>query len=147
MKAIRFILGLLLISNCISAAPGFGVTGGVSLSKIHISNPKWNELSLYHLGFTLGITSKWALSEVVDLQPSLVFSQNGVDYDNSSYNLPRTKITLNYLRLEPLMSVKLYEGIHFEIGPQFSYLLSASQYVYGNSGSISEAYKKIDLSV
>ena len=157
MKKTFPILFLILTVSNLKAESRFGIVAGVNMSKIDIAIPDWRDYLLYHLGYGIGLDSKLKLSENFDFSCSLIYNQKGTDIDNSRYNLPKTKWSLNYISLTPEIIFKPHKAFGIEIGPQFSYLLmanqrysytlSSNQNVITENANITSTFRKIDVSI
>ena len=85
-------------------------------------------------GFAGGVFVSIPLSQLVGIQPELMYSQKGFKGEvlGAEY-----KATFNYLDLPVHLQIKPTENISILAGPQFSYLLS-SKYELGNFSASSD---------
>jgi len=75
--------------------------------------------SEFRTGFHVGA---YALLDVgaLSLQPEILFSQKGV----KAYSAAGEELVLNYLSIPVLLGFQPFDIIHFQIGPEFSFLMS-----------------------
>lgn len=85
-------------------------------------------------GFAGGVFVSIPLSQLVGIQPELMYSQKGFKGDVLGVDY---KATFNYLDLPVHLQIKPTENISILAGPQFSYLLS-SKYELGSLSSSNE---------
>ena len=85
-------------------------------------------------GFAGGVFVSIPLSQLVGIQPELMYSQKGFKGDVLGVDY---KATFNYLDLPVHLQIKPTENISILAGPQFSYLLS-SKYELGSLSSTNE---------
>lgn len=85
-------------------------------------------------GFAGGVFVSIPLSQLVGIQPELMYSQKGFKGDVLGVDY---KATFNYLDLPVHLQIKPTENISILAGPQFSYLLS-SKYELGSLSASNE---------
>jgi len=81
-------------------------------------------------GFAGGVFVSIPLSQLIGIQPELMFSQKGFKTEGTFFD---GKITTNYLDLPIHLQIKPTENISLLAGPQFSYLLSTKYELNGFS--------------
>lgn len=75
----------------------------------------------YALGGLGGVTANFALSDLISIQPELLYNLKGTQINNSS-----DRLDLHYIDLPILVKVNA-DGPYFEAGPQVGYLISAKR--------------------
>lgn len=110
-----------------------GIKAGINYSNVY-SESGDDFVADGKVGFAGGVFVAIPLSQLIGIQPELLYSQKGfkgevlgVDY----------KATFNYLDLPIHLQIKPTENISILAGPQFSYLLS-SEYKLGNLNASSD---------
>lgn len=101
---------------------------------------KWN------IGFHLGFFGELPLGSKLSLIPELQFSQRGATADKTSLN-PHTRLNINYLDLPVLLSYKAFGKLGIDLGPTFSYKLSAKKVVSGSRLNVTDFYKDFDFGI
>ena len=124
MKKILFSLGLLASVSAAAQAQGvkFGIRGGISAVSLSGDDDKLgNKQSnyTYGLGGLGGVTANFAFSDLISLQPELLYNLKGTQIEDS-----KNRLDLHYIDLPILLKVNA-EGPYFEAGPQVGYLISA----------------------
>ena len=124
MKKILFSLGLLASVSAAAQAQGvkFGIRGGISAVSLSGDDDKFgNKQSnyTYGLGGLGGVTANFAFSDLISLQPELLYNLKGTQINDS-----KDRLDLHYIDLPILLKVNA-DGPYFEAGPQVGYLISA----------------------
>lgn len=107
----------------------FGVKGGMNISQI--AGPDAYDSSDYTLGFNAGLLMQYKVMGVVTLQPELIYTQKGYDYQYLILGV-KTKVSDSYDYVELPLLFKLNIGfrelqIQPHIGPSVSYLVRAKR--------------------
>ena len=126
MKKILFSLGLLASVSAAAQAQGvkFGIRGGISAVSLSGDDDKFgNKQSnyTYGLGGLGGVTANFAFSDLISLQPELLYNLKGTQINDS-----KDRLDLHYIDLPILLKVNA-DGPYFEAGPQVGYLISAKR--------------------
>lgn len=103
----------------------FGIKGGVNFSNFRIDDVEDNNLKA---GLNLGLFMKLPISDVVAIQPELLYSSKGskLKYDNIIQGKGEYRFNMNYLEL-PVMGVfHIGDVFNVQVGPYISYLTSAN---------------------
>ncbi|MDR0754720.1 MAG: PorT family protein [Prevotellaceae bacterium] len=110
----------------------FGAKAGVNLATLtDLEDAK------FKLGFHVGGFAEFTITDVIAIQPELLFSTQGTtssfetSYEGVDVNVDQT-VNLNYINLPILLKVKLAEGLSAEVGPQVGLLLSAKAKIEGS---------------
>ncbi|WP_046245405.1 porin family protein [Hymenobacter terrenus] len=131
MKKTLFSLALLVAGLATTAhaqsGPRVGIKGGGSLSSFVGKNAK--NLA-YKPGFQAGVLFNFGLSDIVSLQPEVLYSQKGVTYEKNGrpFGLnDEVRSTLHYIDVPVLAKITAGgnddgTGLFFELGPQVSFL-------------------------
>lgn len=118
------VIGLALSAN---AQVTIGMRGGANLSNV-IADDEYGVDTKYRFGATGGIYANIPVNKNLSIQPELLYSGQGYNYDfsvardNYVYDLD-TKIKMDYLTLPVLAKYKFENGLVLELGPQVSYLM------------------------
>ena len=125
----KTILSLALLAGLTSVAHAqsgvkFGLRGGISANTLSGDDdlPKFgNKIDSYSygLGGLGGVTANFGLSDLISIQPELLYNLKGTQINNS-----KDRLDLHYLDLPILLRVNA-DGPYFEAGPQVGYLISA----------------------
>ena len=142
----KVILSLALLAGFAGAtnAQGLklGLKGGFNGSTFSGSDSKGTQ---YKAGFAAGGLINYAFSDMISVQPELLYSQKGASQDGASYSINgvtktdgTNKITLGYLAVPILLKVNTGEegkGLFFEAGPQGSFVINQRAFTENSSGS------------
>lgn len=101
----------------------FGIKGGYNLASVRNSDGDETD---QRDGFHIGFFNESSLSNLLSVQTELTYSQQGYEFENSSYRLTQK---IDYINL-PLM-LKLYPTnvFYLEAGPQIGYAISHKEEV------------------
>jgi len=125
MKRILFI-AFLLSGSTLLMAQTFIPKAGVSLAKVSISDDIKNEFYSdpsisYKTGFIVGLAVQFPISDMISIQPELLYHQKGYklsdEFDGLNYN---ETVTLNYLEL-PIMVNFAFGNFYANAGPFLAY--------------------------
>ena len=100
----------------------FGVKAGVNLSNINGADFTTSMQTGFHLGALCSLRFGYrtpGAPGMVALQPELLYSQQG-------FKVTKEACNLSYITLPILLKVYLFNGLHINAGPYFSYLLGVS---------------------
>ncbi|UYZ58797.1 porin family protein [Hymenobacter latericus] len=156
MKHFVFILTFCTLAALSAQAQGirFGVKAGANYSNLAgdvVDEDRYESKFGVHGGLMLnvGLIDDGFLS----LQPELLFSQKGFKYADRDVTIGNDrfrftgKLTYNYLDVPVLLKINA-GGLFFEAGPQFGYLLSASDDIEitrnGQTQTSSQNYSNLD---
>jgi hypothetical protein len=123
----RIVFVLLMVYPAVSfAQPEFGMKGGLNVSDIVITNyinPDVESDFRLKVGLHAGVFVKGMVNERMGLAAELHYSDKGVN-----------DVHLRYITLPLLVQYKVAEKVFAEIGPEPSYLFSATSR-YGNAAN------------
>ena len=118
----------------------FGVKAGANLSNLAgdlVNQDQYKN----RFGFQGGVMVNFGLSDIVSIQPEVLYSQKGFKYADQQFTLLGStyrntgNVRYDYLDVPILVRVRA-AGVFFELGPQYSYLMNVSanrtQTVNGN---------------
>ena len=120
------ILGLLLTSVSL-VGQELGIKGGVNIptsDAVIGSNLKQSGASGYHAG----VFAKFKFA-FIGISPELQYSFQTIDFNDLTVNKNQESA---YLDLPVMLRFYLPLGLNFQLGPQFSYLMSAKQITHSN---------------
>lgn len=113
-----------------------GVKGGLNFSTL---NKDMDDNAETKTGVHLGLFAHIHLSDHFALQPELLFSSQG-----ANYNSDRTD-KFNYINLPILVQYMFDNGFRLETGPQLGILASAKTEVGNMETDVKTGYKKAEL--
>lgn len=140
------VLAIALSAISASAQVGFGVKGGLNLTKLNVNDPEvsYDSRSGYHAGiFLRGKFNK------VAIQPELLFfTQRG---EIKSTLLGTAQESFTYLSIPLIFKFYPVGNLNLQVGPQFGFLIDGDRKVSTFTGNgtydITDYYKKSDLSI
>ena len=114
-------LALCIVNGAIAQGIKLGVKAGANLSTITElqANPKMK------LGFHVGGFLDFKFSESLSLQPEILYSLQGYDYQWPE-ETESGSVNLNYINVPVLLKINIAEGLSAEVGPQVGILFYAS---------------------
>ncbi len=147
-KATVLTLLLLGITVSLTAQPGFGagVKGGVNLAT-QVTTGSGEGVAVRSLiGFNAGVYGNVFILDFLAIQPELLVSSRGSDWDDPYYNV---KDMLMYIDLPLLVRYQPVKYVNIHAGPQFGMLLSAKQQDddTGEISDIKDWYNSLDMGV
>ena len=78
------------------------------------------------IGFHLGAVAEISIADKFSFQPELLFSTQGVKFEESGEGYTyESKTKLNYLNIPLMAKFYIIEGLSIEAGPQVGFLMSA----------------------
>lgn len=125
----KIFLGLTVLASSLSFAQQFGVKAGLDLSDI--SNTSTAVDTKMKTGLYAGVTATFPITESYSIKPELVYNQMGAKTDLYDFGgiigQVSTTTKLDYLSLPIMLQYNLPSNLYLEVGPEFSYMLSANQ--------------------
>ncbi len=134
-----FLFGAVALASTVFGAPRaqaqslrFGIKGGASLSNLagNLANQdRYKNRFGFHGGALLNIGLMD--DDFLAIQPEVLYSQKGFNYQGGSLTLGNTTfattggVRYDYIDVPVLLRLKT-NGVFFELGPQYSYLLQVS---------------------
>jgi opacity protein-like surface antigen len=125
----------------------FGIKGG-----LNIANINWNEQGAPStsttIGYAIGALVEIKLTDVIALQPELLYSKQGAKFD---YTLPVNGIVYNtqnefdirYINLPVMLKYYASEEFCLEFGPQVGFLTNADLITKVSGQSVTQDSKKL----
>lgn len=133
MKNLLSIIIVLFLGTSVFAQKAdFGVKFGANFSSVSDASRLSNKT-----GFHGGLFAGFKLGRKVGIQADLVYSQQGADSKDGSFDL-------NYINVPVVLKYYLFHGLNIQIGPQFGFMLDDKIYIPG-AGTKSKT-KKSDIS-
>lgn len=150
-KAGLFMIAVIVLSVSGVSAQGFhlGVKAGANLSSI-------NGRSFddgFNWGFMAGAFAELNVTSMWGIQPELLFSQtktqtasdfSTIVNEAGNVGINGQSVSLNYLSIPILLSVKPIPILSLQLGPQFGILMNTSQNITSNGKN---AFKSGDFSI
>lgn len=125
----KIFLGLTVLASSLSFAQQFGVKAGLNLSDI--SNTSTAVDTKMKTGLYAGVTATFPITESYSIKPELAYNQMGAKTDLYDFGgiigQVSTTTKLDYLSLPIMLQYNLPSNLYLEVGPEFSYMLSANQ--------------------
>ena len=146
-KAVLILTALLFSFSSNAQGVRLGVKAGLNLS--NFTGDDTEDLSS-KAGIHFGAVAEIGISETFSIQPEVVYSAQGAEYEDSDgYD---GEFKFNYLNVPVLAKVEVIDGLCLEAGPQIGFLLTAEDEYddgAGDSGTddIKEFFKSTDLAV
>lgn len=117
----RIILAAFLAISFIGAQAQFGVKGGLNIANLGGDDVD-DEGKKALIGAYFGVLYNIMMSDMMSIQPELVYSMQGAKYELSGF---KEKLALNYINLTALFRYNNPSGFFAGLGPQFGFLTSA----------------------
>jgi len=140
-KALLFII----LSLAVTATQAqFGVKGGIAISTwggSDVDDVSSSKSSI--IGPYFGAYYNLKISHMFSVQPELVYSSQGVKFEESGVEL---KYTLGYLNFTPLFRWNSQSGFFLGTGPQVGFLLSAKEKFDGTETDVKDNFRSTDFS-
>ena len=125
----KIFLGLGIIVSSLSFAQQFGLKAGLNLSDI--TNTSSAVDTKMKAGIYAGVTATFPITETYSIKPELVYNQLGAKTDIADLGgiigQVSTTTKIDYLSLPIMLQYNLPSNMYLEVGPEFSYMLSANQ--------------------
>lgn len=126
MKTVRlllagtFLLAVSLTATAQDSGSKIGIKGGLNYSTV--TQGKFEEGPDPRTGFHLGLVGEIPLAKIFAIQPEILYSRQGFEYDNLLGD--RMQYKLDYINVPVLAKVYLFKGLSLEAGPQFGFKIS-----------------------
>lgn len=91
----------------------FGVKAGVNFANINDAAESLDTRTGFHAGVFLGLK----FSDKIALQPELLYSQQGAEFDTGEFNL-------DYVNIPVILKYYLVQGLNVQLGPQFGFVVN-----------------------
>ncbi len=118
----------------------FGIKAGLNISNPSITGNMVGDNSTTRSGINVGALANIPFSESLQLQPELVFSEQGGNLSNISGSVP-----VDYINVPILIKYHHSSGIFVETGPQIGFLISAKYKTDSISLNTKSDYKSSDF--
>lgn len=103
----------------------FGLKGGLNVSTLMVSGVHLKGDMSYKAGFHIGGMMQVSLSKDFIMQPELLFSNQGYNYEERTGAAKYSKVgNINYLAVPVMFVYCPIKNLSLEAGPQLSFLLS-----------------------
>lgn len=123
---------------------GAGVKAGLNYSSQYINNTSNSVDFRSVIGINAGAYVNYFILDFLAIQPELMVSGKGSKWINQYYD---AKYNLTYIDMPILIKFQPVKLINIHAGPQFSYLISATQKDFGTNlkTNVMRNYYKFDL--
>lgn len=135
---IGVIAALMITGTAMAQHNNFGIKGGLNAYTIYSDN---NAGADTKIGFHLGLISHIHLGNQFAIQPELIYSTQGAQYNGST----TTKLNLNYVNVPLLFQYMFDNGFRLMAGPQLGFLVSAKTEINNTSTDVKYNYKTVEL--
>jgi len=118
MKTKLFLLAgimVLFVASSVNGQLKYGVKAGFNLA--NVSGDEFGNTDS-KIGGALGVFARFDLSDKIQFQPELMYSQQGTTANNVDVNI-------NYLNVPLMFKYLIGNGINIQAGPQLGLLMSA----------------------
>ena len=136
MKKILILSLALILGIGATAQVKFGAKAGLNVATL--SAPEGTSFDT-KLGFFVGGHVNFSFSEIIGLQPGLVFSTQGAKLNVDELGDASTSLNFSYLNIPILLDIKPFANFSILVGPQIGINVykGAKAEIEGISGSIS----------
>jgi hypothetical protein len=137
---ISTVLSVLFITGtALAQHANIGIKGGVNVYTIKNDNntsfdPKVN--------FHIGLLGHFHISDQFALQPEIVYSAQGAQYQAAGQDV---KLNLSYINVPLLFQYMFDNGFRLQAGPQIGFLASAKTEINDNSTNRKDDFESIDV--
>lgn len=141
MKKLLFFTAIVLFGFTYVSAQdiNFGAKAGVNIATITGDDlDSFSSRTAFHLGFVAEI----GITETFSFQPELLYSAQGSDYSEDSFE---GSLKVDYLNLPLMAKFYVAEGFSLEAGPQVGFLLSAKDVYDDGEDDWKDITKGIDF--
>ncbi|MBE5032726.1 porin family protein [Gallalistipes aquisgranensis] len=139
-KILLSVAGLFLIGLCANAQPwGFGPKVGASFSTVN-----GVEGAKMRAGVVAGVFADRMINDWLSVEADLLYAMNGfrVHGDNGV----KSKINLDYIYMPVVAKFYLTDGLNFQLGARFGYLVTSKEDVDGGDKyTIRDAINRYDV--
>lgn len=129
---------IIFISHSSFSQVDLSVKGGLNYTNIIVSNPTSSEGENFKIGFHLGISSEFEITEKIYITSELLYSLKGFKPEGGSGS--NAKVNFNYINSPVLLGYNLSKRINVHLGPEFGYLFSAKFRGDSNTADINDFY-------
>tara|TARA_R110000850_G_scaffold277086_1_gene422275 strand:- start:2020 stop:2562 length:543 start_codon:yes stop_codon:yes gene_type:complete len=91
----------------------FGIKAGMNFANINDAAEGLDTRTGFHAGLFLGLK----FNDKVALQPELLYSQQGAEFDAGEFNL-------DYVNIPVIVKYYLVQGLNVQLGPQFGFVVN-----------------------
>ncbi|MBT8320370.1 MAG: PorT family protein [Eudoraea sp.] len=138
-KLLLFAVLALFSFNALNAQVKFGAKAGVNFSDITGEMvDSFNGRTSIHFG----VMSEFTLSDMFALQPELLYSSQGSDYEEEEFS---GTVKVDYLNIPVMAKIYVADGFFFQAGPQVGFLLSATDEYDDEEDDIKDFLKGTDF--
>lgn len=114
MKRILLIVfATFFMANTYSQGLDLGVKAGVNFATISDASVNLDNRTGFHAGFFMAIK----FNDKLAIQPEMLYSQQGADFDLGKFNL-------DYVNFPIVMKYYLVKGLNLQLGPQFGFVVN-----------------------
>lgn len=136
---IGMVAALMISGSAMAQHNNFGIKGGLNAYSIYNDNDADSDTKI---GFHLGLISHIHLGNQFALQPELIYSTQGAQYEIGGNT---EKLNLNYVNV-PLMFQYMFDnGFRMQAGPQLGFLVSAKTEIENNTTDVKDYFKPFEL--
>lgn len=121
----------------------FGVKGGLNISSITNSDVEGMDSSTL-VGFHIGLFGKFMIADKFAIQPELLYSTQGVKLEGFG---SEADLKIDYINIPVMAKYYVAKDFSLELGPQIGFVTSAKIESGGESESVKDDVKSIDLSL
>lgn len=123
MKKIILAIAILITLSSNAQKINFGIKAGLNMSMLTGSK---DQIMSSTNGFFAGALLEFKILEKIALQPELLFSEQGAEFQSKNLT-SSTTMKADYLIVPIMVKYYLKRGLFLEAGPQAGFLISAKQ--------------------
>ena len=148
-KFVLLLIALFTLSMTNAQGISVGVKAGVNYAGTLTTDSDYNDLFKAAICPNYGIVAEYELSDAFAVQAEILYSPSGAngagnDLEYKEFPLPlnsNADVKVNYLNIPILAKYYITDGLSLEVGPYFSFLMSAKKdgsfsYVHPSVGEI-----------
>jgi len=140
---LALVLTVASVASVVAQGIGFGIKAGANIANTDISSDFGSLNTKSKFGFHAGAFATIMFSDKLGIQPELLYSSQGSEYDEPSFT---GELNMSYLNIPVLLRYNLNEMFSLHVGPQFGFLTKAEEDLNGTVSDIKDDFKGSDIS-
>jgi hypothetical protein len=137
---IGLMAAILLTGTATAQHVNIGMKGGLNIYNVHQNNSNYD----YKPGFHAGLLGHIHISKHFGMQPEIVYSAQGAQYNHDNSN---TKLNLDYINVPLLFQYMFGDGFRLQAGPQAGFLINAKSKTNNTSADFKNDMESIDFGI
>jgi hypothetical protein len=140
MYLMGLITAILMTGTAMAQHVNIGIKGGLNVYNIYNNNSSYD----YKPGFHAGLLSHIHIAKHFGLQPEIVYSTQGAQYNFAGMN---TKLNLDYINVPVLFQCMFGNGFRIQAGPQVGFLINAKSKTNNVKSDFKNDMETIDFGI